>query len=62
MIVHFSLLWQKMAVGVAETAFFLVDTLNIPKYFKTRACYLYFSSYLCSPFCARSAKSPEKQA
>jgi hypothetical protein len=77
MIVHFTLLWQKMAVGVVETAFFLVDSSTIrvvetafflvdsrtiPKYFKIRACYLYFSSYLCSPFCARSVKSPEKQA
>jgi hypothetical protein len=51
-----------MAVGVAETAFFLIDTPTIPKNFKTRACYLCFSSYLCSPFCARSVKSPEKQA
>jgi hypothetical protein len=62
MIVHFSLLWQKMAVGAAETAFFLIDTTTIPKNFKTWACYLCFSSYLCSPFCARSVKSPEKQA
>jgi hypothetical protein len=62
MIVDFSLLWQKMAVGVVETAFFFGVGVNIPKNFKTRACYLCFSSYLCSPFCARSVKSPEKQA